>query len=364
MAGEAPVPIGLEGGPGIGEPLGLARECCGECVQVCPTGALMEKTLLDDKGRRVNYEDKSVDTLCPYCGVGCQTTVHVKDDKILYVDGRDGPANENRLCVKGRFGFDYVHHPDRLTVPLVRRDGVAKDPKITLDRNSMMQVFREASWEEALALAGGKLRSIRDTHGSQALAGFGSAKGSNEEAYLFQKLVRVGFGSNNVDHCTRLCHAGSVVALQMAIGSSAMSNTAAEVMHSDVFIVTGSNTAETHPIIALQMKAAVANRGAKLIVVDPRRVEMVNWSALWLPEKPGTDVPLFSAMAHVIIAERLYNRDFIDRRTEGFEEFSRSMEKSSPMLPRSQPVSSFTVPTRADTAAPTIPRSMKCIVQG
>jgi formate dehydrogenase alpha subunit len=156
------------------------------------------------------------------------------------------------------------------------------------------------------------------------------AKATNEDNYLLQKLFRALFRTNNVDHCTRLCHAGSVVALQMAIGSSAMSNTAAEVIHSDVFLVTGSNTAETHPIIALQMKAAVANHGAKLIVVDPRRVEMVDWAALWLPEKPGTDVPLFSAMAHVIIKERLYNQDFIERRTEGFDEFSKSMEKFTP----------------------------------
>ena len=156
------------------------------------------------------------------------------------------------------------------------------------------------------------------------------AKATNEDNYLLQKMYRALFRSNNVDHCTRLCHAGSVVALQMALGSSAMSNTAAEVIHSDVFIVTGSNTAETHPIIALQMKAAVEKHGAKLIVVDPRRVEMVNWAALWLPEKPGTDVPLFSAMAHVIIKERLYNQDFIDRRTEGFPGFAKSIEKFTP----------------------------------
>ena len=156
------------------------------------------------------------------------------------------------------------------------------------------------------------------------------AKATNEDNYLLQKLFRALFRTNNIDHCTRLCHAGSVVALQMALGSSAMSNTAAEVIHNDVFIVTGSNTAETHPIIALQMKAAVEKHGAKLIVVDPRRVEMVNWAALWLPEKPGTDVPLFSAMAHVIIKEKLYNQDFIDRRTEGFAEFAKSMEKFTP----------------------------------
>ena len=171
---------------------------------------------------------------------------------------------------------------------------------------------------------------IYQRDGADAMAVYCCAKATNEDNYLLQKLFRALFRSNNIDHCTRLCHAGSVVALQMALGSSAMSNTAAEVIHSDVFLVTGSNTAETHPIIALQMKAAVEKHGAKLIVVDPRRVEMVNWATLWLPEKPGTDVPLFSAMAHVIIKEQLYNQDFIDRRTEGFEDFRKSIEQFTP----------------------------------
>ena len=171
---------------------------------------------------------------------------------------------------------------------------------------------------------------IYQRDGADAMAVYCCAKATNEDNYLLQKLFRALFRSNNIDHCTRLCHAGSVVALQMALGSSAMSNTAAEVIHSDVFLVTGSNTAETHPIIALQMKAAVEKHGAKLIVVDPRRVEMVNWATLWLPEKPGTDVPLFSAMAHVIIKEQLYNQDFIDRRTEGFEDFRKSIEPCTP----------------------------------
>jgi formate dehydrogenase alpha subunit len=186
------------------------------------------------------------------------------------------------------------------------------------------------SWDEAFDYTADRLVEIYRRDGADAMAVYCCAKATNEDNYLLQKLYRALFRTNNVDHCTRLCHAGSVVALQMAIGSSAMSNTAAEVIHSDVFIVTGSNTAETHPIIALQMKAAVANHGAKLIVVDPRRVEMVNWATLWLPQKPGTDVPLFSAMAHVIIKEGLYNQDFIDRRTEGFAAFAKSMEKFTP----------------------------------
>jgi len=194
---------------------------CGECVQACPTGALMPKTQL---GAQV--VDKTVDSVCPFCGVGCLLTYKVRGNTIVSVDGRDGPANHGRLCVKGRFGFDYAHHPQRLTKPLIRKAGVAKDPQATPDPANWHSVFREATWEEALDLAGGGLRRLRDTHGAKSLAGFGSAKGSNEEAYLFQKLVRTGFRSNNVDHCTRLCHASSVAALLEGVGSGAVSNPA------------------------------------------------------------------------------------------------------------------------------------------
>ena len=152
----------------------------------------------------LSVPDKSVQSLCPYCGGGCQLTYHVKNDSILFVEGRDGPANHSRLCVKGRYGFDYSRHPQRLTVPLIRRSDAPKSGNFVMDPNNVMQVFREATWEEAIALGGGTLRQLRDTYGPKSLAGFGSAKGSNEEAYLFQKLVRTGFGSNNVDHCTRL----------------------------------------------------------------------------------------------------------------------------------------------------------------
>src|SRR4030095_13468770 len=190
--------------------------------------------------------------------------------------------------------------------------------------------WREVSWDEALNYTANRLVEIYQRDGADAMAVYCCAKATNEDNYLLQKLFRTLFRSNNIDHCTRLCHAGSVLALQMALGTSAMSNTAAEVIHSDVFLVTGSNTAENHPIISLQMKAAVANHSAQLIVVDPRRVDMVNWATLWLPEKPGTDVPLFSAMAHVIVKERLYNEDFIRQRTEGFEQFSKSLDRFTP----------------------------------
>ena len=193
----------------LDDPMGLSTcVACGECVQACPTGALAPAR---DANRTA--VDRTVDSVCPYCGVGCQLTYHVSDNTIVRVEGRDGPANEGRLCVKGRYGFDYVAHPHRLTKPLIRRPGVPKTAAFTVDPDNALAVFREATWDEALALAGGTLKRIRDTHGPGALAGFGSAKGSNEEAYLFQKLVRTGFGTNNVDHCTRLCHASSVAAL-------------------------------------------------------------------------------------------------------------------------------------------------------
>jgi formate dehydrogenase alpha subunit len=272
--------------------------------------------------------DRVVPTTCPYCGVGCNLELHIKDDYIYKVTSPfDAVVNHGNLCVKGRFGYDFIYNKDRVTTPLIRKKAQAPGARTqAFDRDQ----WREVSWDEALDYTTNRLVEIYRRDGADAMAVYCCAKATNEDNYLLQKLFRALFRSNHVDHCTRLCHAGSVVALQMALGSSAMSNTAAEVIDSDLFLVTGSNTAETHPIIALQMKAAVANHGAKLIVVDPRRVEMVNWATLWLPEKPGTDVPLFSAMAHVIIKERLYNQDFVDRRTEGFNDFSRSMEKFTP----------------------------------
>src|SRR6516164_1817206 len=204
------------------DPMGSSTcVACGECVQACPTGALMPATLVDANGVYANAPDREVDSVCPYCGVGCQLTYKIRNDRIVAVDGKDGPANHNRLCVKGRFGFDYAHHSDRLTEPLVRKDGVAKHDT-DIDPANPYTHFRKATWAEALDLAAVGLKNIRDRDGHRALAGFGSAKGSNEEAYLFQKLVRTGFGSNNVDHCTRLCHASSVAALMEGIGSGAV----------------------------------------------------------------------------------------------------------------------------------------------
>jgi formate dehydrogenase major subunit len=304
---------------------------CGECVQVCPTGALMEKGLLNDKGKRVNYETKSVDTLCPYCGVGCQTKVHVKDNKILYIDGRDGPANNNRLCVKGRFGFDYIHHPDRLTKPLIRRDGVGKDANMQIRREEIGQFFREATWEEALARAAGGLKTIHTRDGGKAIAGFGSAKGSNEEAYLFQKLIRQGFGTNNVDHCTRLCHASSVAALMEGLNSGAVTAPFTAAKDSDCIIVIGARPAENHPVAATFLKNAAA-RGAKLIVMDPRGQNqgIARYASHTLQFKPGRDVALLNAMLNVIVAEGMVDIQYVQAHTEGFDSLKTKVKDFTP----------------------------------
>ena len=241
---------------------------CGECVQACPTGALMPASLVDANGVYANAPEREVESVCPYCGVGCQLTYRIRDDRIVAVDGRDGPANHNRLCVKGRFGFDYVAHPDRLTEPLLRKEGVSKHD-IDIDPANPYTHFRKAGWEEALDRAAAGLKRIRDRDGRRALAGFGSAKGSNEEAYLFQKLVRTGFGSNNVDHCTRLCHASSVAALMEGIGSGAVTAPFTAAADADVIIIIGARPTDNHPVAATFFKQA-AKRGAKLIVMDPR----------------------------------------------------------------------------------------------
>ena len=267
--------------------------------------------------------------MCPYCGVGCQLTYHVKDDRILFVEGRDGPANRERLCVKGRYGFDYAHHPQRLTQPLIRRAGVPKTGDFAMDPNGWRDVFREATWDEALEFAGGKLARIRDTHGGKSLAGFGSAKGSNEEAYLFQKLVRTGFGSNNVDHCTRLCHASSVVALLEGIGSGAVSNPVMDVTQAEVVLLIGANPSVNHPVAATWIKNAV-KRGTKLIVCDPRRSDLVRIAHRFVQFKPDTDVALLNAMMNVIVTEGLVNDDFIASRTIGYEALRRNVEGYAP----------------------------------
>ena len=301
---------------------------CGECVQACPTGALMPKSQIGSQA-----VDKKVDSVCPFCGVGCLLTYNVKDNRIVSVDGRDGPANHSRLCVKGRFGFDYAHSPQRLTKPLIRKAGVAKDPEalqhLNRDTADWSEVFREATWEEALALSAGSLKELRDTHGKKSLAGFGSAKGSNEEAYLFQKLVRTGFGSNNVDHCTRLCHASSVAALLEGVGSGAVSNQVSDVEHAGLILVIGSNPTANHPVAATWMKNA-AKKGTKIVLADPRVTDIGKYAWRTLQFKADSDVAMLNALIYTVIDEGLVDEEFVATRASNFEALKENVKGYSP----------------------------------
>ncbi|MEL0063066.1 MAG: molybdopterin-dependent oxidoreductase, partial [Candidatus Puniceispirillum sp.] len=294
----------------MNDPMGQSTcVACGECVQACPTGALMPATVLDanQAGDRMDY-DREVQSVCPYCGVGCQLSFKIKDDQIKYVEGVNGPANENRLCVKGRFGFDYVHHDHRLTTPLIRRDD-APAKGLNVDPANPFTHFREASWDEALDVAAKGLVAQRDVAGTR-VAGFGSAKCSNEEAYLFQKFIRQGFGHNNVDHCTRLCHASSVAALLENVGSGAVTATFNEIENADVAIVIGANPTENHPVAATYFKQ-FAKRGGKLIVMDPRGQGLKRHATHMLQFRPGADVSMLNAIMHVIVEEELYDQQYI-----------------------------------------------------
>ena len=312
------------------DPMG-ASTCvaCGECVQACPTGALMPATMVDDNNVYKGKPDRTVDSVCPYCGVGCQLTYQIKDEKIVAVEGRNGPANENRLCVKGRFGFDYVANPQRLLKPMIRKNGVPKVPHESIDPSNPWTHFREATWEEALDRAASGLVKIRDRDGSDALAGFGSAKGSNEEAYLFQKLVRTGFGTNNVDHCTRLCHASSVSALLEGVGSAAVTATFNECKNSEVIIVIGANPTENHPVAATFFKQA-AKHGAKLVVMDPRGQALKRHAWKVMQFKNGTDVAMLNAMLNVIVDEKLYDQQYIQTYVEGFDAWKENIKDFTP----------------------------------
>ncbi|MGE0258212.1 MAG: formate dehydrogenase subunit alpha [Alphaproteobacteria bacterium] len=311
------------------DPMGQSTcVACGECVQACPTGALMPASLVDENGVYANAPERHVESVCPYCGVGCQLIYHIKDDRIVAVDGKDGPANRNRLCVKGRFGFDYIHHSDRLTEPLIRKDGVSKHDT-NIDPANPYTHFRTATWEEALDRAAAGLAHIRDRDGGRALAGFGSAKGSNEEAYLFQKLVRTGFGSNNVDHCTRLCHASSVAALMAGIGSGAVTAPFTAAADAEVIIIIGARPTENHPVAATFFKQA-AKRGAKLYVMDPRSQLMARYATKMLQFTPGRDVAMLNALIHTIVEEGLTDRQYIQAHTEDYDKLREHIRDYSP----------------------------------
>ncbi|MFP6764262.1 MAG: molybdopterin-dependent oxidoreductase, partial [Planctomycetaceae bacterium] len=303
---------------------------CGECVAVCPTGALTQQPI----SLPVIPHDElaAVDSVCPYCGVGCALTFYEQENQIVFAEGRESPVNDSRLCVKGRYGWDYASHPQRLTVPLIRRsEAYPKGPLSSevrtsvsrragglVDYGEVLPAFREATWDEALDLIGNRLTGIKAESGSSTLAGFGSAKCSNEEAYLFQKLVRAGFGTNNVDHCTRLCHASSVAALMETIGSGAVTNVFADVARADVCLVTGTNTTSNHPVAATFIKSA-ARSGTKLIVVDIRRHDLVDFADHFAQINPGTDVAFYNGVMHVLITEGLIDESYIEQHTEDFE---------------------------------------------
>jgi formate dehydrogenase major subunit len=318
---------------------------CGECAATCPTGALVDRAIGVELRPRADLE--RVDTVCPYCGVGCSLSYHVDRQKntIVFAEGRESPASQGRLCVKGRYGWDYAHHPQRLVVPLIRReshypkgalssdvrgehDGRRK-PGGIVDYDEVMPAFREASWDEALDLVARRLQEIRDGHGPRALAGFGSAKCSNEEAYLFQKLIRAVWGTNNVDHCTRLCHASSVAALMECIGSGAVTTTYGDVGNAGCALIAGSNTTSNHPVAATFFKEA-HKRGTRLIVVDPRREAIADHADWYCRIKPGTDVPFYNAVMHVIIEEGLENRAYIERHTENYEALREMVSRYTP----------------------------------
>jgi len=295
---------------GLSQPL-IETDCtsCGECLQVCPTGALIEK-----QSRFMGrwWELETVETTCPYCGVGCTIELYIKDGQIVKVRGAEGGTeNSGSLCVKGRFGYDWVNSPERLTTPLIRCEGR----------------FEPATWDEALDLVTSKFQELKEEHGAGVLAGLASAKCTNEDNYVFQKFVRACFGNNNVDHCARLCHAPTVAGLSKAFGSGAMTNSIRELLDADVIFVIGSNTTENHPVIAMYIKQAIVERGAKLIVADPRKIDLVDYADVWLRQRGGTDVALLNGLMNVIIGEGLHDEEYIESRCENFEEFRRTVER-------------------------------------
>jgi len=285
---------------------------CGQCIAVCPVGALIDKAA---QGKGQSWDFKKVQTTCNYCGCGCNFDFNIKDGKVVKVTSNASSiVNGLNLCVKGRFGYDYIHRGDRLTTPLIKKEGK----------------FEKASWEEAYQLISSKFSQIKKESGSDSLAVLSSAKLTNEENYLLMKFGRAVLGTNNVDHCARLCHSATVAGLAQSFGSGAMTNSISEIAHASAIYLTGSNTTENHPIIALEIKNAVTKNGAKLIVADPRKIELVKYATLWLKQRPGTDVALFNGLMNVIITEGLEDKEFIAQRTEGYEELKKTVLKYTP----------------------------------
>jgi formate dehydrogenase major subunit len=320
---------------------------CGECVAACPTGAIVNKPIANVPIRPRSELDQ-VESVCPYCGVGCALTYHVDRERgaISFAEGRPQPGSQSRLCVKGRYGWDYSKSAQRLTTPLIRREesypkgplstdvkgegrGKRRRPGGLVDYDQVMPHFREASWDEALDLTARRLREIHSEGGPGAIAGFGSAKCSNEEAYLFQKLIRTAFHTNNVDHCTRLCHASSVAALFEGIGSGAVSTTYGDVLNADVAIITGSNATANHPVASSFFKQA-RRRGTTVIYIDPRASKVADHADIFCQLKPGTDVAFYNALMHELIRLDLVDRDFVERRTSNYEALVETVKDYTP----------------------------------
>lgn len=299
-------------------------ESCGACVAYCPTGALSDRHTAPD-----SEIDQKVMTTCAYCGVGCNFDLNIKDGHLQYVSSNPhAPVNGMHLCVKGRYGFDFVHHADRLTQPMVREwllQGAERSQKN--DRGKWVEV----SWDRALDIVAQRFSRIIDESGADALALFSSAKCTNEENYLMQKFARQVVGTHNIDHCARLCHSSTVAGLAASFGSGAMSNTMADVAEqSQALFVIGSNTTEQHPVFGSMIRQAVHQRGAKLIVADPRNIDLTEFATLHLRQKPGTDIALVNGIMHVIIDNGWQDDDFIKTRTEDYETLRESLIKYTP----------------------------------
>lgn len=298
--------------PSYGQPFDQSIcESCGNCVSSCPTGALTAK---DTKEYR-KWETQKIPTTCPHCGTGCQMNLLVKNNRLVGVEPLDGPANKNLLCVKGKFAsYKFVGSEDRLTEPLIKRNGI----------------FEPASWEEALALVSSKFNEIKAENGADALAGFSCSRATNEDNYVFQKMVRAAFGTNNVDNCARVCHSASVHGLAQTLGSGAMTNPIADITEDvDMILLVGSNPEEAHPVIGAQIRQAI-QRGTQVVVVDPRKINLVKDSALHLQVQAGTNVAFANGMMHVILKEGLADRHFIEERTEGFSDLEKMVADYTP----------------------------------
>ncbi|TKB49159.1 formate dehydrogenase subunit alpha [Ferrimonas aestuarii] len=284
---------------------------CGACIQACPVGALTDAR---DRSQGRKQTLKTVDTICTYCGVGCGIRMHVDEaeNKVVKITGVEGsPVNEGMLCVKGRFGFDFIGSEQRLTQPLIRKDGE----------------LVPTTWANAIAFIAAKMEAVKEQKGANGLAGFASAKATNEDNYLFQKLFRSVVGTNNIDHCARLCHSTTVTGLRAALGSGAMTNDIPTIKESDVIFVIGSDTTAAHPVIASHIKQAVRHHGARLLVADPKRIGMVEHAQQYVAQRPGTDVMLLNGLAREILANGWQDDDYIAKRVEGFIEFEAEVMK-------------------------------------